>query len=147
MRKIRSLQKELDIAMLFVTHDISVVAEVCDRTMVMYSGKIAEIGSTVDIFKNSFHPYTLGLINAFPNVTEDIEELISIPGYPPDLLHPPEGCRFAPRCPFSQEICAEKQPPLQKISGNHFCACHFLDRVTEFRQKTSEALTWEGINQ
>lgn len=143
LRKIRDLQQELDIAMLFVTHDISVVAEVCDRTMVMYSGKIAEIGSTVDVFKNAYHPYTLGLINAFPNVTEDMEHLISIPGYPPDLLTPPSGCRFAERCPFSRDVCEKEVPPLQNISGDHFCACHFLDRVMEFRKGTSDARTWE----
>lgn len=143
LRKIKELQKELDIAMVFVTHDISVVAEICERTMVMYSGKIAEQGTTRDIFKNAYHPYTLGLVNAFPNVTEDVEKLVSIPGYPPDLLSPPEGCRFAPRCPFAEDICKNRQPSLETVGENHTCACHFVDRVEEFRKRTRLAETWE----
>ena len=100
LRRIKQLQKDNDISLLFVTHDISVVAEICERTMVMYAGRIAESGATRDIFKAPYHPYTLGLINAFPSVVEDVSHLVSIPGYPPDLTRPSMGCRFSPRLPF-----------------------------------------------
>ena len=143
--KISELQKQMNLSMLFVTHDISIIAEVCQRLMVMYSGKIAEISTTHNIFKKPCHPYTMGLINAIPTVVKSTEHLVSIPGYPPNLINPPKGCRFAPRCPFATEKCRNKAPAMRSISENHRAACHYTNRAVEFRQKANNRETWKGL--
>lgn len=110
------LQAERNHAMVFISHDISAVAEVADRIAVMYGGRIAELGTTREVLKDSGHPYTMGLRNAFPSLNRNPTELVSIPGNPPNLVDPPQGCRFAERCPFSTEKC-EKEPPLTSVSS------------------------------
>ena len=147
LRRIMKLQKDLNISMIFVTHDISIVAELCQRVMIMYAGKLTEIGETRVLFKKPYHPYTLGLLNAFPSVLKDMDKLISIPGYPPDLTSPPEGCRFAPRCPFKTEKCETQEPPLAEPAPGHLVSCHYIDRVDEFRLKAADAGTWRGIDE
>jgi peptide/nickel transport system ATP-binding protein len=121
----KELRNRLDISMIVISHDLSLIAEICTKSAIMYAGKIAEIGDVSHIYKEPMHPYTKKLISAFPSVIGPRTELASIPGFPPDLLKPPTGCRFHPRCPHAMLICREKEPPLIEVGGkNHFTACH-----------------------
>jgi len=119
---VKDLQKKLTLSSILITHDLSVIAETCDTVAIMYGGKIVEYADVVSIFEKPFHPYTSGLIKAFPNIYGVRELPASIPGSPPDLLHPPEGCRFAPRCPIADKECSES-PPGRTDKGNHYVAC------------------------
>src|SRR6202142_3685709 len=101
MSQIKELQTEFGFAVIFVTHDMSLVAHYSDRVMVMYAGQVAEIGDTGSIFKHPMHPYSKGLLDAFPSVRGPRRPLTGIPGTPPDLAPPPAGCRFQPRCPVA----------------------------------------------
>jgi len=117
MTKIRELQRRLGFAVLFVTHDMSVVSRYSDRVIVMYAGQIAEAAATETIFERPLHPYTRGLMNAFPSVRGPRREMAGIPGAPPDLAHPPGGCRFHPRCPEVMDICPTREPALYERDG------------------------------
>lgn len=147
LNQIIELQKEVNSSMVFITHDISVVSETCNTILVMYGGKVVEQSSTRNFFKNPHHPYTLGLQNAFPSITDIGEELISIPGTPPNLLHPPPGCRFQDRCPFVTDLCKEVTPELVDVSEGHLVACHYTDKVEEFRIKAKENKTWQHVQE
>ncbi len=125
LSEIQELQRQTGIAMILITHDVSVVAEISNRIAVMYAGKIMEKGMTRDVFKHFAHPYTEGLMASFPSIIGEKRRLASIPGSPPDLVEPPKGCRFHPRCPYAKDICMEQEPPLIEISPGHFTACHF----------------------
>lgn len=140
--KIKELLTKLGNAMILITHDIAVVAETCERMVVMYAGKIMEHADTDDIFYNPYNPYTLGLQNAFPSVKGERKQLISIPGYPPLLINPPPGCRFAMRCPFVIGLCREKEPPLEEVAPGHFNACHRAADLEEIRARSKEEETW-----
>jgi oligopeptide transport system ATP-binding protein len=108
-----------------ITHDLGVVAEVCQRVIVMYAGKIVEQGSAKDLFANPQHPYTIGLLRSIPRLGEQVKDtLATIGGLPPDLLAPPTGCRFRPRCPRRQELC-EQEPPLAETQPGQRAACWF----------------------
>ena len=132
---LRRLQKKYDLAVLFITHDLSVVAENCHSTAIMYAGNIVEKGSTSDVFKRSLHPYTYKLIGAFPSISGPKKRLEFIPGTPPNLLNPPPGCKFHPRCPFTKEICKDQEPEYREISPGHFVRCHFAGQLDlEVRQ-------------
>lgn len=122
---IKELKKKLGLSYIFITHDLATEAEVADRVMVMYAGKVAEIGSNEEIFgtPGPLHPYTTKLLAATPRLHQKVDELAFIPGSPPDLLHPPKGCRFAPRCPFAKPHCLENEPPVVEISPRHLVAC------------------------
>jgi len=137
------VQKQLHKSLLLITHDISVVAENCDRVAVMYAGKIMEYADTKTLLKLPYHPYTLGLKNAFPRLRGPIQELISIPGSPPSLIDPPSGCRFHPRCPFAQQKCIDEEPPLLQVDHGHFSACHFPKHADEFREKATDGGLWQ----
>jgi peptide/nickel transport system ATP-binding protein len=115
MTKIRELQLKLGFAVIFVTHDMSVVSRYSDRVIVMYAGQIAEAAHTDAIFQRPLHPYTRGLMNAFPSVRGPRRELLGIPGAPPDLARPPSGCRFHPRCPEVMPQCLTREPELYAI--------------------------------
>jgi peptide/nickel transport system ATP-binding protein len=115
MSKIRELQRSLGFAIIFVTHDMSVVSRYSDRVMVMYAGQVAEAARTKAIFEEPLHPYTRGLMGAFPSVTGPRRELVGIPGSPPDLLRPPGGCRFHSRCPAVMPACLEHAPDLYPV--------------------------------
>lgn len=117
MTKIRELQEELGFAVIFVTHDMHVVSRYSDRVLVMYAGQVVEAAKTGQIFEHPQHPYSRGLIDAFPTVTGPRKPLLGIPGSPPDLAKPPSGCRFQPRCPVAMEICSEVKPDLYDASG------------------------------
>lgn len=145
LKRIKVLQKKMNSSMILVTHDMSVVAETCQKVVVMYGGKVVESGSVEDIYDNTSHPYTMGLKNAFPSVKGEKYELISIPGYPPSLINPPQGCRFADRCPFSTQVCLEEEPDMTTISGKHTAACHHLDKVEEMREKAKHHETWSLV--
>jgi peptide/nickel transport system ATP-binding protein len=119
---VKDLQKRLTLSTILITHDLSVIAETCDKVAIMYGGKLVEYADVVSMFENPLHPYTSGLIRAFPNIYGSRELPLSIPGSPPDLLHPPDGCRFAPRCPMADKECSEP-PPARVVNGNHYVAC------------------------
>ncbi len=119
----KDIQKKTNVAIIFITHDFGVVANMCHRVGVMYAGKIVETASTRDIFKAPRHPYTSALINSVPHLDRKDERLYSIEGQPPSLLNLPPGCRFAPRCPVVMDVCREQQPPEVKISDNHSVSC------------------------
>lgn len=128
MDLIKDLQKKLNTSVILVTHDLGVVAEVADRIQVMYAGKIVETGSCKAIFHNPKHPYTLALLKSVPRLsTENKVELYALKGTPPDLLSPPKGCAFAPRCEYCMKICREKQPVFTSITEEHASACWLLD--------------------
>ncbi len=129
LAEIRDLQKELGIAMIIITHDISVVAEVAEKIGIMYAGKLFEHGNIIDIFEKPANPYTLGLMNAFPSIKGERKTLKSIPGSPPDLKKPPAGCTFHPRCPFAKDICKVEKPPTVMVSEDHWSYCHFAREV------------------
>jgi peptide/nickel transport system ATP-binding protein len=117
MTKIRELQQRLGFAVLFVTHDMSVVSRYSDRVIVMYAGQIAEAAPTEAIFERPLHPYSRGLMNAFPSIRGPRREMVGIPGAPPDLARPPSGCRFHPRCPDVMDICRTREPELYSREG------------------------------
>jgi peptide/nickel transport system ATP-binding protein len=140
--KIKELLNKLNNAMILITHDIAVVAETCERMVIMYAGKVMEHADTDAIFYNPYNPYTLGLQNAFPSVKGELKKLISIPGFPPALIDPPPGCRFAMRCPFVLPVCREQEPPLEQVAQGHFNACHRAADVEEIRARSKEEKTW-----
>jgi peptide/nickel transport system ATP-binding protein len=127
--------------MIYISHDIAVIAETCHLIAVMYAGKIVEYGSIRDVLKNPIHPYTMGLKNAFPEIRVD-KPLISIPGHPPSLDSPPSGCRFASRCPFVTDRCIKEEPALVEYAPGQNAACHYADRASELRQLAGKAETW-----
>ena len=139
---LRDLQKRLAISILLVTHDISVVAYVCNRVVVMYAGQVVEQGPVADVLEQPFHPYTMGLTNAFPDLARARDQLVPIPGSPPDLRNPPPGCRFAPRCPFAIDRCRAEDPQLIDVGNGHQASCWRSDAVVEMRSKAKEAATW-----
>ena len=120
---LRKLERELNLTVMLITHDISVVAQVCDSVAVMYAGRIVEQAAAEPFFHAPAHPYSLGLQQAFPNLARPRDVLVSIEGYPPDLREPPSGCRFAERCPFVQESCHEIDPRLELVGENRLAAC------------------------
>jgi peptide/nickel transport system ATP-binding protein len=121
---INQLKEKYKATVILITHNLGVVAETADRVAVMYAGKIVEIAPVDEIFKNPLHPYTKGLLKAVPNLMTKIERLESIPGTVPNLINPPSGCRFHPRCLYAKDICKQKIPELKEIENGHFVACH-----------------------
>ncbi len=120
---IRHLQTQLQLSMIIVTHDISVVAYICDSVVVMYAGNVIECGRTSEVLEQPLHPYTMGLTHAFPDLEKSRGELLPIEGSPPDLINPPKGCRFAARCQFSQPICLDAAPPMVTVENDRQVAC------------------------
>ena len=122
-----SLRKRLGLAIIFVTHDLGVVAEMCDSVLVMYGGVTAEYASVDTIYNKPLHPYTQELLKAFPDLTKPEKRLTSIPGYPPKLDALPAGCRFAPRCPLAFERCTVELPKLYELDDGHIVSCHLVE--------------------
>jgi peptide/nickel transport system ATP-binding protein len=120
---LRELRQEFGLTILIITHNIGVVAEVADRVAVMYAARLVEIGGVKDLFANPKHPYTQGLLRSVPNIKLDGAELYKMEGIPPNLLHPPQGCRFHPRCPSAMQICSVETPALKVVNGDHSAAC------------------------
>lgn len=128
-----SLKKELNLSMILISHDISAVAEACEKIAVMYGGEIMEIGPTKDVFIRSNHPYTNALVGSFPSLHKPISKLTQISGSPPNLADMPVGCTFAPRCRYAQEICFAQKPPMRSVRLNKLCKCHFAEEL-DFNQ-------------
>jgi peptide/nickel transport system ATP-binding protein len=129
LRLLKDIQRETGLAMIFVTHDLGIVAKLCDRVAVMYAGRIVETGPTRDIFDRPRHTYTIGLLNCLPTLRRGREPLAAIEGQPPDLANLPAGCRFAARCPLVEPACLEVVPPLEAVEDGHEVAC-FRTAVT-----------------
>ncbi len=128
LKLMKELKEKLNLSMIMITHDLSIITETCERTAIMYAGKIVELGTVKTIFKEPLHPYTQGLIGAFPELKAPRMRMVSIPGSPPDLLRPPPGCRFHPRCPYAMEICKTKEPEFTNLGKEHFVACHLVQK-------------------
>ena len=122
LRQIKEIQTDLNMSMIYITHDIAVVAEVTDRIGVMYAGKLVELGSTADVFERPIHPYTKALLSVFPSIRGEKRPLTTLGGEPPNLADPPTGCRFHPRCPYATAICQQEEPPIVVRDG-HWAAC------------------------
>jgi len=120
---LRELRDEFDLTILLITHNIGVVAEVADRVAVMYAGRLVELADVFEVFADPQHPYTKGLLRSVPNIQLDGAELYKMQGSPPNLLHPPSGCSFHPRCPAAMDICPRLGPDLLPVSGDHLAAC------------------------
>jgi peptide/nickel transport system ATP-binding protein len=134
LQQFEALKRELDFAVLFITHDLSLLVEFADRIGIMYAGEIVETAAAHDLFAEAKHPYTQGLLSSFPPLTGPLVRMTGIPGMPPDLGDPPSGCRFHPRCPhcipsggalYSRQL-AEK-PVLKQVATGHFVACHLVE--------------------
>jgi peptide/nickel transport system ATP-binding protein len=128
LKLISELKNRLSLSIIVITHDLSIISETCDKMAIMYAGKIVELGDVMSLFKKPLHPYTQGLISAFPNLKAKKQEMISIPGSPPNLLNPPSGCRFHPRCSHAMDVCVKKEPAFVEISPGHYVACHLVGR-------------------
>jgi peptide/nickel transport system ATP-binding protein len=139
---LKGLQGRLGVSVILVTHDISVVAYACDRVVVMYAGEVVESGKVGDVLERPVHPYTMGLTNAFPDLGRAADALVPIAGSPPDLAHPPPGCRFAPRCPFAEPRCHAVSPPLVVDGGGHAAACHRADEAPRLRAEARDPARW-----
>jgi len=141
--QLRELQQRLGISVILVTHDISVVAYICDRTVVMYAGRVAEQGPTEATLTRPSHPYTMGLRNAFPDLQGAATGMLTpIHGAPPSLAEPPPGCRFEPRCPFAVEICRSVSPETIEIEPGHGAACHRAREAAILRERAARTETW-----
>ncbi len=124
---VKELQRKLQISMIVISHDLSMIAEVCNTIAIMYAGKIVEQGDVAAVYKETLHPYTQRLIGAFPSIVGEKTELSTIAGFPPDLLNPPSGCRFHPRCPYAMDVCKKKDPDTITMKGKeHYVACHLV---------------------
>jgi len=131
LKLMKELQQEMGTSILLITHNLGVVAEVCDRVGVMYAGTVVEVADKMRIFEEPLHPYTQGLINSIPKVTQNVDRLDIIEGTVPNLITPPSGCRFNTRCPFVMDTCKEKKPELIEIEPDHTVACHLYGRVAK----------------
>lgn len=126
---LNQMQERLNFSIIFISHDLALAAEMADRVATMYAGEVVEIGAVEDIFYRPLHPYTLGLLRSVPKLSHGQDELISIPGNPPDLINPPPGCKFHPRCQFASDHCRKEAPPFTQHAPGHSAACWHMDRV------------------
>ncbi len=122
LRRLKEIQGDLNMSIVYITHDLAVVAEVTDRIGVMYAGKLVEMGDTADVFSSPIHPYTSALLSVFPSIRGPKHELVTLPGEPPNLIDPPAGCRFHPRCPYATDACRADEPPVVD-RGSHWASC------------------------
>lgn len=126
---LNDLKNRLKLSIILITHDLAVVAEICNNVAIMYGGKIVEYWNVRDLFRKPRHPYTYMLIKAFPNIMGPKKKLVSIPGSPPSLFNPPSGCIFHPRCPYAIDKCGRDPPELLEIDSKHYVACHLVDKI------------------
>jgi peptide/nickel transport system ATP-binding protein len=120
---LENLRKIYGMALILISHDLSILLERCDKIIVMYAGHMFEYANSIELHKAPKHPYTQGLLQSIPNIELTDQKLSAIPGSPPDMLNPPKGCRFWPRCSYAKEICRMKEPPLIDIGHNHLVRC------------------------
>ncbi len=156
LEELEQIQEEFGVSIIVISHDISVMAEICDRMAVMYGGKVMESGEKDAIFDSTANPYTLGLKNSFPTITEADQQLVSIPGTPPTLQDPDAGCRFRERCPFAVEECHTSHPPMYGVEAAedtgtlnaseeeraHRSACYRIDELEKIRTDATKEETW-----
>jgi peptide/nickel transport system ATP-binding protein len=126
LKLMNDLRMKLNLSMIMISHDLSIIAETCQKTAIMYGGKIGEYADITKVFKEPLHPYTQGLMGAFPGIRAEKTRMSSIPGSPPDLLSPPPACRFHPRCKYAMDICRTKEPELVDVGKKHYVACHLV---------------------
>ncbi len=131
LKELKEVQEELGMAIIYISHDIAVIAEVTDRIGVMYAGKLVELGDTLEVFHRPRHPYSYLLLSSTPSITGPRRVLAPLEGEPPNLLDPPSGCRFHPRCPFATEQCVTQEPVMTDIGGGHEVACWNWEQVPE----------------
>ncbi len=144
LRRLAELRTRIKSSILLITHDISVIAEMSDRIAIMYAGRLMEQAGTEAIFDEPFHPYSLGLQNAFPSIRALDRSLISIPGSPPNLINAIPGCVFAERCPFVREDCRTARPPDLEIAAGHRVACLRTADIAQIRAAAKEKATWRS---
>jgi peptide/nickel transport system ATP-binding protein len=141
LRLLKELQRRTGLALIFVTHDLGIVATLCDRVAVMYAGRIVETGTTREIFNHPRHPYTIGLLDCLPTLRRGREPLTAIEGQPPDLAAVPAGCAFAPRCALAEPRCAQTRPALEDVGAEHLVAClRVADTVGPITRRTAPVL-------
>jgi oligopeptide/dipeptide ABC transporter ATP-binding protein len=139
--QIQQIREDFGVSVLMITHNIALVAQIADRLAVMYAGRLVEIGSIYDVFDNPQHPYTKGLLQSVPTIRlEEREELYKMPGEPPNLTHPPTGCRFHPRCPQAMPICSQKRPEMVDLGDGHSVHC-WLFQEHESAVESSDEVT------
>ncbi len=131
LKELKRIQHEMGMSIIYISHDIAVIAEVTDSLGVMYAGKMVEYGETREVFARPKHPYAYLLLKSTPSITGPRRTLAPLEGEPPDLLDPPTGCRFHPRCPFATEKCVNEEPPLADIGGGHRVACWHYEQVPD----------------
>ncbi|MGH8924720.1 MAG: ABC transporter ATP-binding protein [Acidimicrobiia bacterium] len=129
LKELKKIQEKLGMSLIYISHDIAVIAEVTDTIGVMYAGKLVEYGSTLEVFRRPKHPYSYLLLSSTPSITGPRRKLAPLEGEPANLLDPPSGCRFHPRCPFATEICVTDEPPLEEKVSGHQAACWHSDRI------------------
>ncbi len=120
---LKELKEAYNLTLILITHNLGVVAELADRVAVMYAGKIVEVADSVPLYTDPLHPYTQGLLRSIPNISLEAQKLETMPGSPPDLVNPPPGCRFHPRCPHAMEKCSQVEPPLKEVEPGRWVAC------------------------
>lgn len=123
MNLLKKLKQELKTSIILISHDLSLIAELADKVAIMYGGKIVEYGQSDLVYNNPQHPYTKGLLGSIPRLRGEIKDLTWIPGTPPDLINPPPGCRFHPRCPYAMDKCKKEEPPIIEVEKGHYVAC------------------------
>ncbi len=133
---LKELQKEFGLTILLITHNIGVVAEVADRVAVMYAAKMAEVGDVNDVFADPKHPYTQGLLKSVPNIRLGEDELYQMGGSPPNLLYPPSGCRFHPRCPYVMEVCRNVEPAFEPVERGQLASCWLYQEAPAGQEKS-----------
>jgi peptide/nickel transport system ATP-binding protein len=119
----KGLKRDFNLTMILITHNMGIVAELANRIAVMYAGKLVEVAEAVALYDRPLHPYTQGLLKSIPNISLEQQELETMPGSPPDLIEPPSGCRFHPRCPYVMEKCSSVEPPMVEVGNGHRTAC------------------------
>jgi len=133
------LKTKLNMSIMMITHDLGVIAEVCDRVAVMYAGKVVEYTDVKTLFSNPRHPYTWGLMNSIPRLDEEVERLTAIPGIVPSALNFPEGCRYNTRCPMAQEKCFKEEPALSDVEDGHQARCFYTDKIDKLNENIETA--------
>jgi oligopeptide transport system ATP-binding protein len=131
MELLSDLQRERNMGLILITHDLGVVADVADKIAVMYAGRIVEQAPVNDIYANPAHPYTEGLLASIPRVSQKGQKLSAIEGLPPNLMRIPPGCAYHPRCPYARDICRVEAPALRKVGFDRYSACHFAEEVLD----------------
>lgn len=126
---LKNLQRERDLSLIIISHDLSILAQLCDNLLIMYAGKLVEYANAETIFEKPAHPYTVGLMGSFPSIKGPQKKLTGLPGTPPNLINPPRNCLFSPRCPHAETLCYKEEPRLERLESGHYVACHFAEAL------------------